>query len=180
MIREAGCNGGRPRTSSRQVEFHTSIKLPSDWDHSNDFVNATDVMLDICAHRIAQQCTYHKKPLGIAVCYECGHLLWSTLDMWTNPVAWAKKTCLLVLSCTQLYSRICVYCLFGNLTPFHPSSMLPRPLWKCEACWWVGYNLSQRNTVSSKPVWAWTDVSLWVVFKYCQGSKRDSVLPSPG
>ena len=30
--------------------------------------------------RIAQQRTYDKKPLGVAVYYRCGHVLWSCVD----------------------------------------------------------------------------------------------------
>ena len=43
-------------------------------------MNVTDVLLDMCGRRITQQRTFDKKPLGLAVCYGCGHLLWSTVD----------------------------------------------------------------------------------------------------
>ena len=93
--RDDGFNvgSGRPRGTTRaaaynvssgrphgNVEFHTSIQLPSDWDHSDDLVNVTDVLLEMCGRRITQQRTFDKKPLGLAVCYGCGHLLWSTVD----------------------------------------------------------------------------------------------------
>ena len=37
-------------------------------------------MLGLCSRRITQQRTYDKKPLGVAVCYRCGHMLWSCVD----------------------------------------------------------------------------------------------------
>ena len=79
---EAGycVSGGHPCGTRRQVEFHNSIALPADWDHSYDSVNTDDELLDACARRIAQQHTFDKKPLGLAVCYGCGHLLWSCVD----------------------------------------------------------------------------------------------------
>ena len=75
-----GVGSGRPRGNKRQVEFDDSIQLPPDWDHSGNMVNVDDELLDVCAHRIAQQRTFDKKPLGLAVCYGCGHLLWSCVD----------------------------------------------------------------------------------------------------
>ena len=48
--------------------------------HSGNMVNVDDELLDVCAHRIAQQRTFDKKPLGLAMCYGCGHLLWSCVD----------------------------------------------------------------------------------------------------
>ena len=35
---------------------------------------------DACARRSSQQRTFDQKPLGLAVCYGCGHLLWSRVD----------------------------------------------------------------------------------------------------
>jgi hypothetical protein len=43
-------------------------------------VNVDNELLDACARRISQQRTFDRKPLGLAVCYGCGHLLWSTVD----------------------------------------------------------------------------------------------------
>ena len=37
-------------------------------------VNIDDELLGLCSHRIVQQHTYDKKPLGVAVCYRCGHM----------------------------------------------------------------------------------------------------------
>ena len=80
--REAGfnINGGRPCGRRRVVEFHDSIQLSTDWDHSGELLNVDYELLNVCARRIAQQRTFDKKPLGIAVCYGCGHLLWSCVD----------------------------------------------------------------------------------------------------
>ena len=78
---------GRPRGTTRQAgygrqcpEFHDTIELPTDWCHSNELVNIDDELLDACARRISQQRTFDRKPLGLAVCYGCGHLLWSRVD----------------------------------------------------------------------------------------------------
>ena len=43
-----------------------SIELPTEWDHSDELVNFDD---ELFGRRIAQQRTYDKKPLGVAVCY---------------------------------------------------------------------------------------------------------------
>ena len=81
MLMEAGLvvSEGRPR-GSRRVDFHESVELPSQWDDSAEFVNVSDDLLKICSRRISQQCTHDRKPLGIAVCYGCGRMLWSCVD----------------------------------------------------------------------------------------------------
>ena len=43
-------------------------------------MNVDDEVLDMCTRRIAQQHTFDRKPLGLGVCYGCGHLLWSSVD----------------------------------------------------------------------------------------------------
>ena len=80
--REAGSNvsGGRPRNTRQCPEFDNTIQLPTDWCHSSELVNIDNDLLDMCARRISQQRTFDRKPLGLAVCYGCGHLLWSTVD----------------------------------------------------------------------------------------------------
>ena len=80
--REAGSNvsGGRPRNTRRCPEFDNTIQLPADWCHSSELVNIDNDLLDMCARRISQQRTFDRKPLGLAVCYGCGHLLWSCVD----------------------------------------------------------------------------------------------------
>ena len=57
---------GRPRTIL--FEIHESIELPEDWDNSEVSLNVDDDRLSVCSRRIAQQRTYDKKPLGVAVC----------------------------------------------------------------------------------------------------------------
>ena len=56
------------------VPFDDSIHLPTEWDQSPQFINVNGDLLSVCKRRIAQQRTYDKKPLGIAVCYKCGHM----------------------------------------------------------------------------------------------------------
>ena len=62
------------------MPFDDSIHLPTEWDLSPQFINVDSDLLSVCKRRIAQQRTYDKKPLGIAVCYKCGHMLWSCVD----------------------------------------------------------------------------------------------------
>ena len=71
-------SGGRP--AGKKPHFDSSIHLPTEWDHSPQFINVDGDLLSVCRRRIAQQRTYDKKPLGIAVCYKCGHMLWSCVD----------------------------------------------------------------------------------------------------
>ena len=77
---EALSDDGHPRNTRLHPEFNSSIQLPGVWNHSNELVNVDDELLDTCARRIAQQRTFDKKPLGLAVCYGCGHMLWSCVD----------------------------------------------------------------------------------------------------
>ena len=79
---DSGCSvsSGRPRGRRKGIEFDPCIELPTDWDHSDEMLNVNCELLDACNRRIAQQRTFDKKPLGIAVCYGCGHMLWSTVD----------------------------------------------------------------------------------------------------
>ena len=81
---------GRPSGTTHEAgngrrcpEFHNTIQLPTDWCHSNDSVNIDDELLGACARRISQQRNFDQKPLGVAVCYGCGHLLWKSVD--TGP-----------------------------------------------------------------------------------------------
>ena len=46
--------------------------LPSEWD------NPTNDLLSEC-QRIKQQRIFDRKSLGVGVCYNCGHVLWSTV-----------------------------------------------------------------------------------------------------
>ena len=43
-------------------------------------MNINNELLDACSRRISQQRTFDRKPLSLAVCYGCGHLLWSCVD----------------------------------------------------------------------------------------------------
>ena len=80
--REAGCNvsSGRPRNSRQCPEFDNSVYLPIEWDHSQELVNVDNELLDLSARRIAQQRTFDREPLGLAVYYGYGQLLWSVVD----------------------------------------------------------------------------------------------------
>ena len=80
--REAGCavSKGRPHGKQRCVLFHPEIDLSQLWEHPPPFVSVDEYLLKACSRRICQQRTYDKKPLGIAVCYRCGHMLWSCVD----------------------------------------------------------------------------------------------------
>ena len=51
-------------------------------------VNTDDELLGLCSRRIAQQHTYVKKPLGVAVCCRCGHMLWSCVDLPCEQTQW--------------------------------------------------------------------------------------------
>ena len=75
----AGCSvsEGRPRGKTRSVHFHLEIDFLQQWEHSPPCVNVDDHLLEVCSRRIAQQRTYDTKPLGTAVCYRCGHMLWT-------------------------------------------------------------------------------------------------------
>ena len=62
LCKERGRSRGRPRS----ILFHDSIQLPEHWDKSETSLNVDD-LLSVCSRRIAQQRTYDKKPLGVAV-----------------------------------------------------------------------------------------------------------------
>ena len=77
---QVGKSGGRPCGRRRGIDFDACIELPTDWDHSEEVLNISNELLDACGRRISQQRTFDRKPLGLAVCYGCGHLLWSCVD----------------------------------------------------------------------------------------------------
>ena len=52
--------------------------LPSEWDTSA--VNLTNDLLSKCQSCIKQQRIFDRKSLGVGVCYNCGHVLGSTVD----------------------------------------------------------------------------------------------------
>ena len=43
--------------------------------------NGITDFLNVCGNTITQQRTYDRKPLSIGVCYGCGHMLWSRVDV---------------------------------------------------------------------------------------------------
>ena len=57
--------------------FNDNISLPSEWDVSA--VNLSPELLAACGQRIKQQRTFDLKPLGVSVCYMCGHVLWTSV-----------------------------------------------------------------------------------------------------
>ena len=65
---DVGCCRGRLCGRLRTINFSGLIELPTEWDHSDELY---DELLGLCSRRIAQQRTYDKKPLGVAVCYRC-------------------------------------------------------------------------------------------------------------
>ena len=67
-----GRSRGRPCSRSHTINYSGSIELPTEWDPSDELVN---IDVELCSRRIAQQHTYDKKPLGVAVCYRCGHVM---------------------------------------------------------------------------------------------------------
>ena len=157
-------------TDDVQIESDDSIELPSHWDHSDGFMNVNYELLDARARRIVQQCTFHHKPLGLAVCYGCGHLLWSCVDGghtflvnkpsgMSDDEAPASAYLRAVPSCTAgfVYTERGIYQLksggihvpFVSLTPFHPFSMLDvlDPSGNVKPVEW-----DIKDTVSSQPV----------------------------
>ena len=52
-------SGGRP--AGKKPHFDSSIHLPTEWDHSLQFMNVDGDLLSVCRRRIAQQRT---KSLG--------------------------------------------------------------------------------------------------------------------
>ena len=61
-------SGGRPRSKPKNIQFDESVVLCTHWDHSEELLTISSSLLDACGHRIAQQRTFDKKPLGIAGC----------------------------------------------------------------------------------------------------------------
>ena len=86
-----GQSGGRPKGTTiakgykigkaKRKLIHTLnalSTLPTTWDTSA--VNLDPDLLKVCSRRIQQQRTFDRKPLGVGVCYACGHVLWSCVD----------------------------------------------------------------------------------------------------
>ena len=73
-----GRSGGRPKGHKAYLAFLEDLHLPKDWDTSA--ANLTTDLLCICRSRVKQQRTFDRKPLGVGVCYMCGHVLWKKVD----------------------------------------------------------------------------------------------------
>ena len=67
---KTGHSGGR---LGKKITF-----LGGEWDTSA--VNLTKDLLSKCQSSIKQQRIFDRKSLGVGVCYNCGHVLWSTVD----------------------------------------------------------------------------------------------------
>jgi hypothetical protein len=129
-------------------------------------VNIDNELLGACARRISQQRTFDRKPLGIAVCYGCGHLLWSCVDGvhtflvdkpsgMSEDDAPASAYLRAAPSCTATFGYTergtstkerwysCPYCR-SNPIPSnqHVGCVLDASLKLCEACQRVGHDLS--------------------------------------
>ena len=87
--------GGRPTSTSaaegynvgrcggkgkhgKSITFLDDIDLPTEWDTSH--VNLDADLLSQCRSLIMQQRPFDRKSLGVGVCYNCGHVLWSVVD----------------------------------------------------------------------------------------------------
>lgn len=68
--------------SRKQKEciFDPALSLPTDWDTDPNTLNLSNDLIETCTRRISQQRTFDAKPLGIAVCYGCSHILWTNVD----------------------------------------------------------------------------------------------------
>ena len=76
-----GASKGRP--SNRELGKHLQFEgsdLPDEWDTSEDVVNLTPDILKRCGGRITQQRRFDKKPLAKALCWQCGRVLWTSVD----------------------------------------------------------------------------------------------------
>ena len=78
-----GFSTGGGRVSDYKVGKHIEfrgIDLPDKWDSSKDKINLTLDILECCAQRVMQQRRFDKKPLAKALCWQCGRILWTTVD----------------------------------------------------------------------------------------------------
>ena len=63
----------------KHIEFR-GIDLPDKWDSPKDKINLTLDILECCAQHVMQQRHFDKKPLAKAWCWQCGRILWTTVD----------------------------------------------------------------------------------------------------
>ena len=75
---KVGRSRGRPSNARRLATFLEDLNLPKEWDTSH--ANLSADLLGACQSRIHQQRTFDRKPLGVGVCYNCGHVLWTNVD----------------------------------------------------------------------------------------------------
>ena len=73
-----GVSSGRYKVG-KHIEFR-GIDLPDKWDTSKDKINLTPDILERCAQRVMQQRRFDKKPLAKALCWQCGRILWTTVN----------------------------------------------------------------------------------------------------
>ena len=62
------------------AEHMKQYSLPSIWDTDKTNLSLSDNLLTRAKKRIGQQVRFDAKPLGIAMCYCCGSILWSRVD----------------------------------------------------------------------------------------------------
>ena len=65
---------------SHKLTHDKSIEPPVSGDCSPDILNLSNELLAACGRRILQQRRFDRKPLGVGVCYGCGHILWTSVD----------------------------------------------------------------------------------------------------
>ena len=90
-----GVSQGRPVGTTQEKRFSTGggrlpdykvgkhiefSDLPDKWDTSEDKINLTPDILECCAQCVMQQRCFDKKPLAKALCWQCGRILWTTVD----------------------------------------------------------------------------------------------------
>ena len=74
-----GTSEGRTKDSKR-LNLLKDCDLPMQWDTSPEYVNISETMLKRCTQRLAQQQRFDQKPLGEAMCWQCGKILWTGVD----------------------------------------------------------------------------------------------------
>ena len=62
------------------AEYMKQYDLPSAWYTDKPSLPLSDNLLTRAKRRIGQQVRFDTKPLGIAMCYCCGSILWSRVD----------------------------------------------------------------------------------------------------
>ena len=62
------------------TQYIEQYDLPSAWDTDKTNLSLPDNLLVRAKRRIGQQVRFDAKPLGIAMCYCCGSILWSRVD----------------------------------------------------------------------------------------------------